>query len=129
MARKPGFLTNPNDQGNNLQRGASKELTLALTPEALIVGTVSLPTAEAPDPIALQIFRRDVQDGRAHWVEAGGTQSTTTRSASIRFTRVRAMPVPSPPILLTPIRKDRCLDIHLFIIRAHPTSALRAPSR
>ncbi len=76
MARKPGFLTNPNDQGNNLQRGSSKDLTLALTPEALIVGTVSLPTAEAPDPIALQIFRRDVQDGRAHWVEAGGTRST-----------------------------------------------------
>lgn len=68
MARKPGFLTDPNNQGNNLQNGALKELTLALTPEALIVGTVALPTAEAPDRITRQIFRRDVQDGRAHWV-------------------------------------------------------------
>jgi hypothetical protein len=88
MARKPGFLTNPNDQGNNLRKGASKELTLALTPEALIVGTVALPTAEAPDPITVQIFRRDVQDGRAHWVEAGGTQSTS--DGQFRFANLTA---------------------------------------
>ena len=77
MARKPGFLSNPNNQGKAVRKGASRELTLVLTPEALIVGTVSLPTAEVPDPITLQIFRRDIQDGRAHWVEAGTTQSTS----------------------------------------------------
>jgi hypothetical protein len=88
MARKPGFLTNPNNQGNNLRKGVSKELTLALTPEALIVGTVALPTAEAPDPITLQIFRRDVQDGRAHWVEAGSTQSTS--DGQFRFANLPA---------------------------------------
>ena len=88
MARKPGFLTDPNNQGNNLQKGASKELTLALTPEALIVGTVALPTAEAPDPITLQVFRRDVQDGRAHWVEAGGTQSNS--DGQFRFANLPA---------------------------------------
>ncbi|MFZ3266630.1 MAG: hypothetical protein WA172_21685 [Terriglobales bacterium] len=88
MARKPGFLSDPNNQGNNLQKGASKEVTLTLTPEALIVGTVVLPTAEAPDPITLQIFRRDVQDGRAHWVEAGGTQSTS--DGQFRFANLPA---------------------------------------
>ena len=77
MARKPGFLTDPNSQGNNIQNNASKDLTLALTPEALIVGTVTLPTAEAPDRITLQIFRRQVQDGRGHYVPAGNTQSTS----------------------------------------------------
>ena len=77
MARKPGFLSNPNNQGNGVRKGTARELTLALTPEALIVGTVSLPTAEAPDPMTLQIFRRDIQDGRAHWVEAGTAQSTS----------------------------------------------------
>ena len=76
MARKPGFLTDPNSQGSNIRTDTSKDLTLALTPEAVIVGTVTLPTAEAPDSIALQIFRRQVQDGRAHYVPAGSAQST-----------------------------------------------------
>jgi hypothetical protein len=88
MARKPGFLSNPNDQGNNIQKGSSKDVTLALTPEALIVGTVSLPSGEAPDSITLQIFRRDVQDGRAHWVEAGGTQSRS--DGQFRFANLSA---------------------------------------
>ena len=88
MARKPGFLSNPNDQGNNIQKGSSKDVTLALAPEALIVGTVSLPSGEAPDSITLQIFRRDVQDGRAHWVEAGGTQSRS--DGQFRFANLPA---------------------------------------
>ena len=77
MARKPGFLTDPNNQGNNIRNDASKDLTLALTPEAVIVGTVTLPTSEAPDSITLQIFRRQVQDGRGHYIPAGNTQSTS----------------------------------------------------
>jgi hypothetical protein len=77
MARKPGFLTNPNGQAQNLQNEALKELTLALTPESLIVGAVTLPTSEAPDSIMLQVFRRQVQDGRAHWIPAGGAQSAS----------------------------------------------------
>jgi hypothetical protein len=88
MARKPGFLTDPNNQGNNLQNGSSKELTLVLTPEALIVGTVTLPTAEAPDPVTFQIFRRDVQDGRAHWAQAGSAQSTS--DGQFRFASLQA---------------------------------------
>ena len=77
MARKPGFLTDPNSQGNNIRDDASKDLTLALVPEAFIVGTVTLPTSEAPDSITLQIFRRQVQDGRGHYSPAGNTQSTS----------------------------------------------------
>ncbi len=77
MARKPGFLTDPNSQANNIRNNPSKDLTLALTPEAVIVGSVTLPTAEAPDSITLQIFRRQVQDGRGHYVPAGGAQSAS----------------------------------------------------
>jgi hypothetical protein len=77
MARKPGFLTNPNGQAQNLQNEALKDLTLTLTPESLIVGAVTLPTSEAPDSIMLQVFRRQVQDGRAHWIPVGGAQSTS----------------------------------------------------
>ena len=75
MARKPGFLTDQNSPFQNLQNVTGKEVTIPLIPEALIVGTVTLPTAEAPDSIFLQIYRRQVQEGRAHWVPAGGTQS------------------------------------------------------
>jgi hypothetical protein len=77
MARKPGFLSDSNSQVQNLQDEALKDLTLALTPESLIVGAVTLPTSEAPDSIMLQVFRRQVQDGRAHWLPVGGAQSTS----------------------------------------------------
>jgi hypothetical protein len=77
LARKPGYMTDPSNPSPNLQNGAGKDLTLTLTPESLIVGTVTLPTSEAPDSITLQIFRRQVQDGRAQWMAAGSTQSTS----------------------------------------------------
>ena len=76
-ARKPGFTPDPDNPGQSLQSDASKELTLTLVPESLIAGTVTLPSSEAPDNIMLQIFRRQVQDGRARWVSAGGSQSTS----------------------------------------------------
>ena len=77
MARKPGFLADPNNPGQNFQNEALQDLTLALIPEALIVGTVTLPTSEPPDSITLQVYRRQVQDGRARWVPVGGSQSTS----------------------------------------------------
>jgi hypothetical protein len=77
MARKPGFLTDPNSQAQNLQNEALKDVTLALTPESLIVGAVTLPTSEPPDSITLQVYRRQVQDGRARWLPVGGAQSTS----------------------------------------------------
>jgi len=75
MARKPGFRSDPERQAQNLQNLAGQDVTLALTPESRIVGTVVLPSAEAPDSVVLQIFRRDVDNGRGHWVLAGSTQS------------------------------------------------------
>lgn len=87
-ARKPGFLTDPNSQANNIRNNPSKDLTLALTPEAVIVGTVTLPTAEAPDSITLQIFRRQVQDGRGRYVPAGSAQSTS--DGQFRFSDLQA---------------------------------------
>jgi len=77
MARKPGFLSDPNGQAQNFQTDPSKDVTLTLIPEALIVGAVALPTAEAPDSITLQIFRRLVQEGRAHWGIVGAFRSTS----------------------------------------------------
>ena len=75
MARKPGFLADPNAQAQSFQSNAAKDVTLTLIPEALIVGAVALPSADAPDTITLQIFRRMVHDGRGHWGLVGNTQS------------------------------------------------------
>jgi len=74
-ARKPGFLSDPNQRSTNVRSDATQELTLALTPEAVISGTIALPTAEAPDSVSLQLFRRQIQDGRGRWVPAGGSRS------------------------------------------------------
>ena len=72
LARKPGFVRNAEFSAQDL---AAKEVSIELIPEALIVGKVTLPTAEPPDNIFLQIYRRQVVAGAARWVPAGGTQS------------------------------------------------------
>ncbi len=71
LARKPGFLTDSPVRNYS----AGKEITLALVPEAIITGKVTLPNAEPPDSIPLELYRRQVEDGTAHWVLAAGTQS------------------------------------------------------
>ncbi len=77
MARKPGFLNDPNGIQNLSQEPPGKDITISLTPEALVVGRVVLPSSEPSDQIQLEIYRRQVQDGRAHWIPAG---SVSTRS-------------------------------------------------
>jgi len=75
-ARKPGFLNGQNEYASPGQRVVDgKEMEIALVPEALIVGRVALPTSEPPDPIEVELFRRQVRNGRAQWVSAG-VQST-----------------------------------------------------
>jgi hypothetical protein len=88
MARKPGFLNDSNGIQNLPQEPAGKELTISLTPEALVVGRVVLPSSEPSDEIQLEIYRRQVQDGRAHWISAG---SVSTRSnGEFRFAELSA---------------------------------------
>ena len=84
FARKPGYLAE-----NSLRDSSpNKDLTLALVPEGVIIGKVSLPNSEAPDPVSLELYRRQVQNGLAHWVLAGGTQSRS--SGEFRFADLQA---------------------------------------
>jgi len=87
-ARKPGFLEENNANAYQTVAQNVKALTLSLVPEAIIAGQVSLPTAEAPDSIQLQLYRRQVQDGRAHWVPAGTSVSRST--GEFRFAGLHA---------------------------------------
>jgi len=79
MARKPGFL----DGRQAIPATVGKELTIAQVPEALIVGRVVLPSSEAPDRIQVELYHRQVQDGRAHWVMK--SQVTTKSTGEFRF--------------------------------------------
>jgi hypothetical protein len=54
MARKPGFLTDQNAT-RNPQHDTTKEITIPLTPEALIVGRVVLATSEPSDTIQRRV--------------------------------------------------------------------------
>jgi hypothetical protein len=85
MARKPGFLIEPNNEP--LDPGA-KQVTISVVPEALIVSQVVLPTSEALDTIEVEIYRRQVQDGRAHWLSNG--VAATKSNGEFRFSGLSA---------------------------------------
>jgi hypothetical protein len=87
-ARKPGFL-HAHDAMVNIQKGAlDQELTIELTPEALIVGRVTLPTSDISDRVGLNLYRRQVQDGRARWQIVG--RATTKSNGLFRFSELTA---------------------------------------
>ena len=89
MARKPGFLNRQNEQGQSGERVVEgKDVEIALVPEALIVGHVALPTSEPPDPIEVELYRREVRKGRAHWVSVK-VQSTRS-DGEFRFAELPA---------------------------------------
>jgi hypothetical protein len=76
MARKPGFVANPNEERGG-EVSERRELTIALTPESLIKGRVSLPSSDAATGITVQLFSRQVQDGAFRWVPGHTTQANS----------------------------------------------------
>jgi hypothetical protein len=88
-ARKPGFLVGTENETQGTQISPqTKDITIELMPEALIVGHVTLPSSEPPDKVQLELYRREVQDGRAHWVSHGGTISFS--NGEFRFAELPA---------------------------------------
>ncbi|HWZ82041.1 MAG TPA: hypothetical protein VNW47_05430 [Terriglobales bacterium] len=73
-ARKPGFLPESLLVGTSAAAPGS-EITLGLVPEAVLTGKVSLANAEAPDSITVEVYKRQVRDGREHWYQAQFAQS------------------------------------------------------
>jgi hypothetical protein len=82
-ARKPGFLDSTDRfarrwgqiPATGVPPAPGVELTIPLTPEALIFGKVDLPGASGADRITVQLQRRRVVDGRARWEEATGVST------------------------------------------------------
>lgn len=88
MARKPGFLNDQNGIQTFQPVTAGKDITIPLTPEALVVGRVALPSSEASDTIQLELYRRQVQEGRARWFPAGSASSKS--NGEFRFAELSA---------------------------------------
>lgn len=70
MARKPGFLQNEKPSVAQLGPG-QKEVTIYLVPGALIVGHVRVAGSDTSERVQVEIYRRQIQDGRARWASAG----------------------------------------------------------
>ena len=83
LPRKPGYLTEPVDME---LKPSSKEVLLTLTPEALIVGHVLLPSSESAEQIPVELYVR--VEGRGHWVPSG--QTTTRSNGEFRFADLAA---------------------------------------
>lgn len=86
MARKPGFLDDPRSR-REIRATAGDDVTIALEPEALIKGRVTLSTGEAAAGVGVQLFFKQVADGLFRWMQ---NASVPTNSAGeFRFAELR----------------------------------------
>ncbi len=83
-ARRPGFLAEGVD---GVTATPGQEATIALTPEALIVGRVTFSTPETTSSVTVQLFFRQVQDGLPRWTQQ--TSATTNSAGEFRFANLR----------------------------------------
>jgi hypothetical protein len=81
-ARKPGFLDRPSEAGQ-IQAVPGGEVTISLTPEAVIKGRVVLSTGDPALGIGVQIYSRQVQQGALRWLLSG--QTLTNSNGEFRF--------------------------------------------
>jgi hypothetical protein len=81
-ARKPGF-PEYGQAGNQVRASPGNAVTIALTPEALIKGRVTLSTGDPAGALTVQIYSRQVRDGHLRWNQAGMAQ--TNSNGEFRF--------------------------------------------
>lgn len=87
VARKPGYFQSPGQIWFVTDAQSSSEMRIELVPEARIVGRVNLPVRDGTERIQVQVYRRQVQDGRVQWVPAGG--ETTRANGDFRVANLQ----------------------------------------
>lgn len=87
-ARRPGFLQTQDATVNLTSSEITNDIVIPLTPEAHIIGRVTLASGEPSEPIQVRLFRRTVRDGIAHWDEAGSAE--TRSNGGFRFAELTA---------------------------------------
>jgi len=75
MAARPGFLLEENGGQGTLVAADQQVVTITLTPEAVIAGRLLLPSADYLDRVVVELYRRELRQGREHWETAGTTRS------------------------------------------------------
>jgi hypothetical protein len=92
QARKPGFLQEGRMITTSYAPGSMTpqhfEVTLRLTPEALIVGHLGVPGSEGEVRIQCQLYRREIRDGREYW--SPERVFTTWADGEFRFSDLKA---------------------------------------
>jgi len=86
-ARKPGFFYDCNEQTGGA-RSSSDEQTVALVPEGLIYGHVTLGASDTLAGTAVHLFFKDVVEGLPRWTPASVAQ--TNSAGEFRFAELRA---------------------------------------
>ena len=87
MARKPGFLDDPNETRRVLAN-ANREVTISLVPEAVIKGRVTLSTTESAAGVNVQLFSRQVQEGTPRWIPRVAVRANS--NGEFRFVELAA---------------------------------------
>jgi len=82
MARKPGFLDDPNERRQVLVSPGS-DVTISLIPEAVIKGRVLVSASDAAVGIGVQLFSRQVQEGALRWTQ--GPMVRANSNGEFRF--------------------------------------------
>ena len=84
QARKPGYLECIASQPGS----SNSDLTIALVPEALIHGRVSVGSSDALSGTDVQLFYRDVVDGQPRWIPRHDAK--TNSAGEFRFAELPA---------------------------------------
>jgi hypothetical protein len=88
FARKPGYLPSENNTFSRSGLPGQREFTLYLVPESLIVGHVDFPGSVADVRIRVELYRREIREGREQWIDAGS--ATTWSDGEFRFSELAA---------------------------------------
>ena len=89
MAVRAGYLTPQTQWGNAVAVARDQEeVTISLTPEAKVVGHVTLADGEGAAGMPVELYRQTVQDGRVRWTAAGSAQARS--DGEFRFADLEA---------------------------------------
>ena len=86
-ARKPGFLEQEGWRDSSTTASPGVDATIALVPEALIKGRVTLSTGDVASNIVVQLFSRTVVEGFPRWMP--GATARANSAGEFRFAELR----------------------------------------
>lgn len=85
-ARKPGFLDSSHGSPT-VASSSSEDITVTLTPEAIIKGRITLASGDAALGITIQLFSRQVQDGISRWMQGATVRANS--AGEFRFAELQ----------------------------------------